>query len=216
MLQLLCLSSQIRKQRHKYTNTKCTPLKCLPMCSSMAARVFPSASLRLLLCLLLPPGGRVTSHHGRPSRSNPPFQNFDKTNFSPLKQRLTLLKVLILAKHYSHVLFSEHKEWELNKNKEKRYCSTWHFKNCPLLHPFLPFCAFVENFRCDPKVIPWNREELKRAEGRPVKLAWASRQCSGKHCQCPRIQATLKLANLFTPFRTCCGDVSLKTWRDGG
>ena len=84
MLQLLCLSSQIRKHRYKYTNTKCTPLKCLPMCSSMAARVFPSASLRLLLCLLLPPGGRVTSHHGRPSRSNPPFQNFDKTNFSPL------------------------------------------------------------------------------------------------------------------------------------
>ena len=28
---------------------------------------------------VLPPGGRVTSRHGRPSRFNPPFQNFDQT-----------------------------------------------------------------------------------------------------------------------------------------
>ena len=29
---------------------------------------------------VLPPGGRVTSRHGRPSRFNPPFQNFDKSH----------------------------------------------------------------------------------------------------------------------------------------
>ena len=29
---------------------------------------------------VLPPGGRVTSRHGRPSRFNPPFQNFDQSH----------------------------------------------------------------------------------------------------------------------------------------
>ena len=89
---------------------------------------------------VLPPGGRVTSRHGRPSRFNPPFQNFDQCYlFSPFSEALFCWKTSSSPKTQSSLKKGRIKN--VGEGEELKFNIT--FQNFKIKCPFKAFVWFI-------------------------------------------------------------------------